>query len=104
MNQSWLSFIPVLIACGVAAATGEAFRPGAWYKRLDRRSWTPPDWAFGGLGCPLSPDCLGRLASRPRVPAGRWRCRWACGRARLRSVRWWTPIFLVSTARTGLCR
>ncbi|TQF77095.1 tryptophan-rich sensory protein [Elioraea sp. Yellowstone] len=37
---------PFLLACFAAATTGAVFRPGPWYDRLDKPSWTPPDWAF----------------------------------------------------------
>jgi translocator protein len=29
-----------------AASTGAIFRPGAWYRRLDKPRWRPPDWLF----------------------------------------------------------
>jgi benzodiazapine receptor len=29
-----------------AAATGAIFRPGDWYRRLDKPPWRPPDWLF----------------------------------------------------------
>ena len=29
-----------------AAATGAIFRPGEWYRRLDKPRWQPPDWLF----------------------------------------------------------
>lgn len=35
-----------LLACFAAATTGAFFRPGPWYDRLDKPSWTPPDWLF----------------------------------------------------------
>ena len=28
------------------AATAAIFRPGDWYKRLDKPQWRPPDWLF----------------------------------------------------------
>ena len=39
----------LLVFCALvfcAALTGAFFRPGTWYERLERPSWTPPDWAF----------------------------------------------------------
>ncbi|MEP9387862.1 TspO/MBR family protein [Mesorhizobium sp. KR9-304] len=29
-----------------AAATGAIFRPGDWYRRLDKPPWRPPNWLF----------------------------------------------------------
>jgi tryptophan-rich sensory protein len=29
-----------------AASTGAIFRPGEWYRRLDKPRWRPPDWLF----------------------------------------------------------
>ena len=29
-----------------AAATGAIFRPGEWYRGLDKPRWQPPDWLF----------------------------------------------------------
>jgi len=29
-----------------AAATGAIFRPGEWYRGLDKPRWRPPDWLF----------------------------------------------------------
>lgn len=46
MDQSWLSLVPFAIACAAAAASGWAFPPGRWYRRLDLPGWTPPDWTF----------------------------------------------------------
>lgn len=39
-------FATYLFACGAAAATGAMFPPGAWYRRLAKPRWTPPDWLF----------------------------------------------------------
>lgn len=41
----WL-FLMFLAACFGAGATGAAFPPGAWYEKLNKPSWVPPDWAF----------------------------------------------------------
>ena len=44
------SSLLMLIAFGAAsfgaAATGAIFRPGDWYKQLDKPRWRPPDWLF----------------------------------------------------------
>ena len=36
-------FIVIVFA---AASSGAIFKPGEWYERLDKPSWTPPKWAF----------------------------------------------------------
>ncbi len=41
-----LSFVAFLVIVFIAAASGAIFSPGAWYRSLDRPSWTPPDWVF----------------------------------------------------------
>ena len=44
------SSLLMLIAFGSAsfgaAATGAIFRPGEWYRRLDKPRWRPPNWLF----------------------------------------------------------
>lgn len=40
---SLLVFIALVLA---AALTGSYFRPGAWYDRLRKPAWTPPNWLF----------------------------------------------------------
>ncbi|MEO1720600.1 MAG: TspO/MBR family protein [Pseudomonadota bacterium] len=42
----YLDAIIIAGAVFAAAATGGIFAPGEWYDRLDKPSWTPPDWAF----------------------------------------------------------
>jgi len=42
----YLTLVPFLAAVFAASATGAVFRPGDWYKRLDKPGWTPPDWLF----------------------------------------------------------
>jgi len=44
--MDWLVFTVVLATCAVAGTSGVLFKPGAWYRRLDKPSWTPPDIAF----------------------------------------------------------
>ena len=44
--MDWMSFVICLGACIAAGSTGTAFPPGAWYERLDKPGWTPPNWLF----------------------------------------------------------
>lgn len=44
--MDWVIFSICLCACVVAGTTGAVFPPGSWYERLDRPSWTPPNWLF----------------------------------------------------------
>lgn len=44
--MDWGLFIIFFGACCAAAATGSMFAPGAWYRSLDKPTWTPPDWLF----------------------------------------------------------
>lgn len=37
---------PFLGLVFLASLTGAMFRPGEWYRQLDKPSWTPPDWLF----------------------------------------------------------
>ncbi|MGE3363594.1 MAG: TspO/MBR family protein [Rhizobiaceae bacterium] len=41
-----LMLVGFLAASFCAAATGVIFRPGEWYRRLDKPVWRPPDWLF----------------------------------------------------------
>ena len=45
--NNWLSFLPFLAVVVAVGLSGAIFRPGDWYLRLDKPSWTPPSWAFG---------------------------------------------------------
>ncbi len=45
-GMDWGLFVIFLLACAAAATTGSMFAPGAWYRALDKPSWTPPDWVF----------------------------------------------------------
>ncbi|MEM7746061.1 MAG: TspO/MBR family protein [Pseudomonadota bacterium] len=44
--MDWLVFSICLAACFAAGTTGAVFPPGAWYEKLNRPSWTPPNWLF----------------------------------------------------------
>ncbi len=41
-----ISLLPFVAACSCAALSGALFRPGAWYERLDKPRWRPPNWLF----------------------------------------------------------
>jgi benzodiazapine receptor len=44
--HSLLMLVAFVVASYAAAATGVIFRPGDWYKQLDKPRWRPPDWLF----------------------------------------------------------
>ena len=44
--MDWIVFTLYFGACCAAASTGAAFPPGAWYEKLSKPPWTPPNWLF----------------------------------------------------------
>ena len=44
--MDWTLFPIFLATCIAAGSTGAFFKPGAWYRTLDKPRWTPPDWVF----------------------------------------------------------
>ena len=51
--MDWVVFLVFLATCMSAGATGALFEPGAWYARLTKPSWTPPNWAFPAVWASL---------------------------------------------------
>lgn len=92
--ESWLALAPYVVACFAAASTGMAFQPGNWYRKLDRPTWTPPDWAFGAVWSVLY--CLiawagwrvglRSEAGEAALPLGLWACQLTLNTL-------WSPVF-----------
>ena len=44
--EHWPALLVFIAVNCAAASMGGIFRPGAWYERLRKPSWTPPNWLF----------------------------------------------------------
>lgn len=50
LSPFWIQSIGLagwLFLSFAVAGFGSRFRPGDWYRELDKAPWTPPDWVFG---------------------------------------------------------
>jgi tryptophan-rich sensory protein len=93
MDANSLFALPAFgVACFLAAATGAVFRPGAWYKRLAKPSWLPPDWLFAPvwtvlyLSIAVSGWLVWREGALNGVPLAAYTVQLALNAA-------WTPLF-----------
>ncbi|SFO94694.1 tryptophan-rich sensory protein TspO [Tranquillimonas alkanivorans] len=89
--MEWGLFFLFLCACAAAAATGAMFQPGAWYQRLDKPPWTPPNWAFPVVWTTLY-LCIAYAAARVAVlpDSGYAMALWA---VQIAFNTLWTPVF-----------
>ncbi|MEM9011903.1 MAG: TspO/MBR family protein [Pseudomonadota bacterium] len=44
--MEWLTLAGFAMAVIAAGSTGAMFPPGDWYTRIEKPTWTPPDWLF----------------------------------------------------------
>ncbi|MDQ0315488.1 TspO/MBR family protein [Amorphus orientalis] len=45
--EPYLVLFGFIVACTLVALSGALFRPGPWYERMAKPSWTPPNYVFG---------------------------------------------------------
>ena len=58
-----MTLFPLYLAiCAVPAAAGVLFKPGNWYRELDKPAWTPPNRLFPVIwAAELAPVSTGHL-------------------------------------------
>ena len=99
--MTYLLFGIFLLACGAAGATGGMFPPSNWYQRLNKPSWTPPNWLFP-LAWTTLYICMSAAGARVAMlpGAGLALALWALQIA-LNTL--WTPVFFgLQKIRAGL--
>ena len=88
---SFLFWLAVSFAPGV---TGYAFKPDAWYRKLVKPDWNPPDWVFAPAWLTLytligiAVYRVARRSGHPAVPAA---LTWFFIQLVLNAL--WTPLF-----------
>ena len=65
----YILFTVFLAACFAAGATGGLFMPGAWYERLNKPWWTPPDIVFP-IAWTILYVCMAAAAARVAMLPG----------------------------------
>lgn len=94
-------FAIFFLACAAAGATGGMFPPSDWYQRLQKPSWTPPNWLFPVAWTTLY-ICMSAAAARVAMMpgAGFAMALWALQIA-LNTL--WTPVFFgLRKVRAGM--
>jgi len=97
----WVYFVIFLAACFAAGSTGGLFPPGPWYERLNKPSWTPPNWLFPVAWTTLY-LCMAAAGARAAISPdnGLAMALWALQIA-LNGL--WTPVFFgLRNMRLGL--
>ena len=50
---SWIGFGVFALLALATASSGAVFTPDAWYREINKPSWTPKDWVFPTVWTPL---------------------------------------------------
>lgn len=87
----WILFAIFLATCLSAGATGALFSPGAWYDRLDKPRWTPPDWLFPVAWTTLYLLIAGSAARVAMIPGSGFAMALFALQIALNTL--WTPVF-----------